>query len=76
MHLSMLCPLPPVQARVGLTGDLTISKNEWPTTGAIFSSQNASVKTAELFSFSVFRRFSDLYQVAQRFMKIKSPTPR
>jgi hypothetical protein len=30
---------------VGLTGDLTFSKNECPTTGAIFSSQNASVTT-------------------------------
>ena len=69
-------PLPPVRARVGLTGDLTFSKSECPPTGAIFSSQNASVKTAKFFSFSVFRRFSDLYQVAQRFMKIKSPTPR
>ena len=66
-------PLPPVRARMG---DLTFSKIECPPTGAIFSSQNASVKTAKLFSFSVFRRFSDLYQVAQRFMKIKSPTPR
>jgi hypothetical protein len=54
---------PPVRAEVGLTGDLTFSKNECPTTGAIFSSQNASVKTAKLFSFSVLRRFSDLYQV-------------
>ena len=60
----------------GLTGDLTFSKNECPPIGAIFSSQNTSVKTTKLFSFSAFRRFSDLYQVAQRFMKIKSPTPR
>jgi hypothetical protein len=38
-----------VTAEVGLTGDLTFSKNEYPATGAIFSSQNASIKIAKLF---------------------------
>jgi hypothetical protein len=54
---------------VGLTGDLTFSKNECPATGAIFSSQNA-VKTAKLFSFMVFliytRQLNDL-------LKAKAP---
>ena len=39
----------------GLTGDLIFPKNECPPIGALFSSQNTSVKTAKLFSFSVFR---------------------
>jgi hypothetical protein len=48
-------PLTPVRAEVVLIGDLTFSKNE-NATGAIFLTQNA---TAKLFSFSIFRRFSD-----------------
>ena len=68
--INILCPTTPCMGKGGADRGFDFSNNKCPPTGAIFSNQNASIKIAKLISFSVFRRFSDLYQ---RFMKIKNP---